>query len=216
LCLLAKNSKKTSDFTHQVNTFSNSWLCFYNFFNYLQTSLFLRCRIKDIFSTLPHHTGDAKISVMINKDNQLLIANLRRFFQKRKQIVIAFLFGSQAKSRTISESDIDIAIWPEGGLKMKDLDKLWQELELITQKDVDIVRLNRANPTVAWAALRGIPLIIRDRKLYIQLLLNISDEAEFMQDFNLDLYKIRQNLLSKKDKNNDSKKRPKTRHRSKA
>ena len=99
---------------------------------------------------------------------------------------------------------------------MKDLDKLWQELELITQKDVDIVRLNRANPTVAWAALRGIPLIIRDRKLYIQLLLNISDEAEFMQDFNLDLYKIRQNLLSKKDKNNDSKKRPKTRHRSKA
>lgn len=137
---------------------------------------------------------------MLHNFNQLLVKKLRLFFRKNKKIEMAFLFGSQAKGRAISESDIDIAIWPSREFKLKDLDQLWKELELLTRKNVDIVRLNKANPSVAWAALRGIPLLIRNRRFFINFMLNVSDEAEFMQDFNLDLYKKRQYYLSRKDK----------------
>ncbi len=137
---------------------------------------------------------------MLHNFNQILVKRLRLFFQKKKNIEMAFLFGSQAKGRAILESDIDIAIWPSRKFKLKDMDLLWKELELLTRKNVDVVRLNKANPSVAWAALRGIPLLIRNRKFFIDFMLNVSDEAEFMQDFNLDLYKKRQYYLSRKDK----------------
>jgi predicted nucleotidyltransferase len=116
---------------------------------------------------------------------------LEQLFASKGWVRLAFLFGSEAKNRTRAESDVDVAIWPEENYKMDDFNQLWQEIEKTTGKEVDLVRLNEAKPTVAWAALRGIPLLVRDKKFFIDNVLAISDEAEFMQDFIIDLWNRR-------------------------
>ncbi|EGD50225.1 DNA polymerase beta domain protein region [Thermoanaerobacter ethanolicus JW 200] len=67
---------------------------------------------------------------------------------------MAFLFGSVAKGKATKESDIDIAVY------LKEYDEkfvygLWNELEDLLKRDVDLIVLNIANATVAWEALRG-------------------------------------------------------------
>ncbi|MFH1617115.1 MAG: nucleotidyltransferase domain-containing protein [Candidatus Margulisiibacteriota bacterium] len=119
---------------------------------------------------------------------------LKQYFEKRKDIILAFLFGSQAKERARKESDFDIAIWPASGMSMDEINKVWSELEDLLRSSVDLIILNTARPTIAWAALRGKPLLIRDKKLFIKAMLRISDEAEDMQDFAIDLFRLRQKL----------------------
>jgi hypothetical protein len=60
-------------------------------------------------------------------------------------------------------------------LKLKK--KIWLEIEKIVDKEVDFLVLNRAPATVADAALRGIPVVIKDRKNYIDFLLRVTSEA---------------------------------------
>ncbi|MFA6549064.1 MAG: nucleotidyltransferase domain-containing protein [Candidatus Margulisiibacteriota bacterium] len=117
--------------------------------------------------------------------------NLEKLLANKGWVRLAFLFGSEAKNRTRTESDVDVAIWPEDNYKMDEFNRLWREIEQTTGKEVDLVRLNEAKPTVAWAAFRGIPLLIRDKKFFIDNMLTISDEAEFMQGFVIDLWNRR-------------------------
>jgi len=105
---------------------------------------------------------------------------------------MAFLFGSVSKNKQISESDIDVAVWLKDGYTTDEIDKLWNELELLLHKSVDLIVLNQAYPTVAWSAMRGEKIIIRDYKLFIAKMLEISTEAEDMQDFVIDLFKLRE------------------------
>jgi predicted nucleotidyltransferase len=116
---------------------------------------------------------------------------LEKLLASKGWVRLAFLFGSEAKNRTRTDSDVDIAIWPKENYKMDDFNRLWHEIEKTTGKEVDLIRLNEAKPSVAWAAMRGKPLLIRDKKFFIHNMLSISDEAEFMQDFVLDLWNRR-------------------------
>lgn len=131
------------------------------------------------------------------KNNSKLILKLKNIFDKYPWLLLAFLFGSYAKGRAISESDIDLAIWPKKGYKMANFNRLWSDVEKTVGKSVDLVRLDKASPTVAWSAMRGIPLLIKDYKFFIHNLLSISSEAEDIQDFNLGLFKLRQKLRGK-------------------
>jgi predicted nucleotidyltransferase len=116
---------------------------------------------------------------------------LKNYFEHHEGIVMAFLFGSSARSKNSSESDIDIAIYTKGQINET---KLWCELERLVKREVDLVILNRAIPTIAWEAIRGIPLVIKDRRLYLDFMLNISREAEDLIEFNLDMYGLREKL----------------------
>ena len=116
---------------------------------------------------------------------------LKQFFEKKDNIILAFLFGSRAKERAIKESDYDIAIWPKEEVSQEEINRLWQEIESLLHTDVDLILLPQARPTVAWSALRGRHLLIRDFKLYLNLLLNISREAEDIQDFLIDYWKLK-------------------------
>lgn len=116
---------------------------------------------------------------------------LRKFFKNRGNIIMAFLFGSVAKGKDIKESDIDIAVY------FKEYDErfvytLWNELEDLLKKDVDLVVLNIANATVAWEALRGKEIIINDKNFYINYMLEVSMEAEDFRQLVFDIYKHRQ------------------------
>lgn len=116
---------------------------------------------------------------------------LKEYFAKNKNIILAFLFGSQAKERSIAESDFDIAIWINKGFKESDITEIWNDLEKLLHKNVDLILLNKANPTIAWAALRGIPLLIRNQHFYLEYMLDVSREAEDFQEFIIDLWKLR-------------------------
>jgi len=105
---------------------------------------------------------------------------------------MAFLFGSQAKERGGAESDFDIAIWPSEKAEAKKIDKLWLELENTLKKPVDLVNLPSASPLVAWKAFQGIPLLVKDRRFYLNKMLEISSEAENMNNFIADVWHARE------------------------
>lgn len=127
---------------------------------------------------------------------------LKKYFEKEKSVLLAFLFGSFAKDRQMRESDVDIAIYfkdynplpsPLAELKrpkeIGDLRrKIWRKLTQILEREVDLICLNEAPaPLVSAVFKTGIPLKIGDEKLYWELYLRKSLEAEdflnFVEDF---------------------------------
>lgn len=134
------------------------------------------------------------------------IEALTQYFQKESSIVLAFLFGSRAKGSVGEISDWDIAVY----FKSKDYleietereypgeNKIWSYLiDLLGTDDVDFVVLNRARPPLVYNVLRtGTSLIIRDRRLYLDLLCKVSDEAVEWWDFVSDFWKISQKAKS--------------------
>ena len=116
---------------------------------------------------------------------------LKKYFMDKNNVLMAFLFGSAHKEKERHDSDIDVAVYFSEDYRQKDVNILWEELESLLQRDVDLLILNRDNPTVAWSAIRGIPLLIRNQSLYLEYMLRVSREAEDMQDFIIDLWRSR-------------------------
>lgn len=120
-------------------------------------------------------------------ESRELVKRLKNYFEKRDEVVLAFLFGSWAKGQRGIESDVDIAIyfqpkgntleWEETDLQYDSENQIWSDVERIVGGEVDLLILNRAAPTIADSALRGIPIIIKNRNLYIDFLLRITSEA---------------------------------------
>ena len=119
--------------------------------------------------------------------------------------MMAFLFGSVAADSAGSESDIDIAVYFDPRNKIIEYetqtqypaeDRIWFDLERLTGREVDLLVLNRAPVTIVDTVLReGKPLFIRDRKIYLDLLLRTSREAEDYRDFIEDFWKIKSRNL---------------------
>jgi len=122
------------------------------------------------------------------------LEKLKEYFDGKKEISMAFLFGSAATGREISESDVDVAVWFEKEYSLKEVDELQGGIEDLLHKNVDLIVLNTARPTVAWAALRGKPLLIRNYKLYLSKMLDFSMEAEDFRGFLFDLWALRRKL----------------------
>ncbi|MHB1126527.1 MAG: type VII toxin-antitoxin system MntA family adenylyltransferase antitoxin [Bacillota bacterium] len=116
---------------------------------------------------------------------------LKEYFADRENVVMAFLFGSMARGAERLDSDADVAVYLTDNYRPDDVNKLWGEIELLLKRDVDLLILNKDNPTVNWSAIRGIPLIIRDRSQYLEYMLRVSREAEDFQDFVIDLFKLK-------------------------
>lgn len=119
------------------------------------------------------------------------LETLKDFFKDKDYILMAFLFGSAAKGKQTKESDIDIAVY------LKNYDEsmvysLWNQLEDLLKRDVDLIILNNANATIAWEAIRGQKIVIKDEQLYINYMLDVSMEAEDFRNVVYDIYKVRQ------------------------
>lgn len=125
----------------------------------------------------------------MNLLSDMKLVALSNYFKIRNDILASFLFGSVARGKTSNDSDIDIAIW------LKDEDrrlefKIWQEIEDILKKDVDLVILNRAPAILSWSIIRkGKPFVIKDRSRFMDILFNISNEAEDFIELNLDAFR---------------------------
>lgn len=115
-----------------------------------------------------------------------ILERLKVYFEKRDDISFAYLFGSWAKQQEGIDSDVDIAIYfePKGNYEWERTDfrsdsekSIWLDIEQIIEREVDLLILNRATPTIADSALRGIPIIIKNHNVYMDFLLRITSEA---------------------------------------
>lgn len=142
------------------------------------------------------------------------IQKLKSYFEKREDIVMAFLFGSRAeKNRVHQHSDWDIAVyftpekkdpldpnnmrihgiieWEEQDREYPEEDRVWSDMmKILNTDDVDLIVLNRIPASIADSAIRGIPLVIKDRWLYLEFMLLITREAEDYRQFVFDYYEI--------------------------
>lgn len=119
---------------------------------------------------------------------------LKKYLEKEKSVVLAFLFGSFALEREMEESDLDIGVY----LKNEKLeDKIWHKVSEITQKNVQLVVLNKAPASLISNAFEnGIPLTIKDKKLYWEVYLRASKETEDFLEFLKDFQKIKKQAKS--------------------
>lgn len=116
-----------------------------------------------------------------------VVARLRAYFEESEEVVMAFLFGSRAKGSERPDSDADVAVYfrPEDGLMewehpgayYEREGEIWSDVERMLGREVDLLVLNRAAPTVAESALRGIPIVVKDRGMYLDFLVRITSEA---------------------------------------
>ena len=102
---------------------------------------------------------------------------LQRCLSEYKQVMMAFLFGSTFKGYHTKRSDLDIAVYLHPYHK-SDIAMIWETLEKKLEKDIDLIILNEASATIAWEALKGKKILVRDQSLYLRFLLDVSREAE--------------------------------------
>ncbi len=122
---------------------------------------------------------------------------LKMYFQKNKEVLMAFLFGSRAKGLEGKDSDWDIGVYfkPKEYLELESIKEykreknLWSDLVNILETDnLDLVVLNRAKASVLYSALvNSLPIIIKNYKLYYDLLCKAGYEAfdwyQFVEEF---------------------------------
>lgn len=130
------------------------------------------------------------------------IKKLKSYFNQQSEVMLAFLFGSQALGKQTLDSDIDIAVyfkplkpgveWKEKRLYQEE-NEVWSTVKRILETDnLDLLVLNRANPVLANSVLEnGIPLVIKDKSLYLDFYLMVSNEAEDFSGFMEDYLKIK-------------------------
>ena len=133
-----------------------------------------------------------------------IVTRLRGYFEERDEVVMAFLFGSWAKGSQRLGSDVDIAVyfWPESGvMEWENPDahyesegEIWSDLERMLKRNVGLLMLNRAAPTVAESASRGIPLVVKDRGLYLDFLVRITHEAIDFREWVEDYWRLKEKL----------------------
>lgn len=135
------------------------------------------------------------------------IQKLKEYFENRDDIVMAFVFGSQAEGRAHTGSDWDIAVYftlYSNELEYEDVDRdypkeheIWTDcVRILETEQVDLVVLNRAPATIAAAAIRATPLMIKDRGLWLRFMLVITGIAEDYRIFARDYYEIFQRSKS--------------------
>ncbi len=136
------------------------------------------------------------------------IKQLERYFSDASDVLAAFLFGSQAKNTAGKISDWDIAVyfkpqepgqvdWEETDKDYPQDNKIWDDLvDILKTNDVDLVVLNRAPSNIAASAIKGIPLVIKDRKTFLDFALRAVRQAEDYFQFVDRYYKISQRSSS--------------------
>ena len=128
------------------------------------------------------------------------------YFKGRKDVAFAYLFGSVAKDRAHSESDVDIGVYfvPNNSAleyESKSIyaneDSIWRDLDALLGRRVDFVVLNRAASTVVSAVMHeGEKIFSRDEALLSRLSGAVDDLAEDFRYFISDFMRIKQRSKS--------------------
>jgi len=127
---------------------------------------------------------------------------LKEYFGQDDRVLMAFLFGSCVKGRAGLDSDVDVAVYlkhhesalPEEEAQRfsKTAQDIWTNLERMIGREVDLVVLNDAAPTVVVSALQGLPITIKDRDLYLDFLLRSTAEAADFREWVESYWQLKQ------------------------
>lgn len=143
---------------------------------------------------------------------QKQINQLKDYFESKDSVLLAYVFGSRSKGTPRYFSDWDIAVYFKpyqyGELETEreypEEHLIWGELEhMLKSNQVDLLVLNRARPPLVFTVLNsGTPLVVKDRKLYLNLLLKTHYEALDWWQFTREFYDIseRAGSISEEDK----------------
>jgi predicted nucleotidyltransferase len=113
---------------------------------------------------------------------QSLKPNLELYFSKQENVVLACLFGSQARGTANALSDVDVAVLLEGHPDSEQcfearLKLIGDLMGLLHTNDVDILILNQAPPALRFRVLRdGVSLFCRDRDRMIDFRVRTVNE----------------------------------------
>jgi predicted nucleotidyltransferase len=119
-----------------------------------------------------------------------MLNNLKIYFANRSDVAFSFLFGSYARGTAHTESDIDIAVYfypreryqypveYEEEVYYDGEDEIWADLEKLLGKEVELLVLNRVSASISASAIRGIRLVVKDLKLYLDFMQMVTREAE--------------------------------------
>ena len=131
---------------------------------------------------------------------------LKDYFSRKQSVITAYVFGSFAKGRVMSESDFDIAVYfrpnkneieYEEEREYYGEDKIWGDVEKIVGVNTDFIVLNRCPSTLAFEILQtGKQIIIKDRGIWLDFYLAVSSVAEDFREFIKDYWEIEQRSAS--------------------
>lgn len=132
---------------------------------------------------------------MRHTERKDLIESLQRELKKERDILFAYLFGSQATGKTHGESDLDLAVYleplPEDTLERK-LELIDKISEITHFNHIDLVILNQAPPLLIHSVMRtGKLLFCKDEERRVLFLAKKLSEA---LDFEIHLRKYQEAL----------------------
>jgi predicted nucleotidyltransferase len=120
---------------------------------------------------------------------QNIINISRNYFEQNEKVVMAFLFGSYASGNFCKESDIDIGVLLKNEDENAEIE-IQNRIEKLIGHEVDTVFMSRSPATLSWSIIRkGIPIIIKDRNVFLNFMLDVSTEAQDFLEFNLDTWR---------------------------
>jgi len=143
---------------------------------------------------------------------QKKIEQLNEYFKEKDPVILAFVFGSISKGNQRLFSDWDIAVYfkpyqyceLETDREYPEEHEIWGDLENILESNkVDFLVLNRASPSLLFSVINsGINICMKNRRLYINLLIKTHYEAVDWWNFTKEFYEIaeRAKSISEEDK----------------
>ncbi len=121
----------------------------------------------------------------VNTGFQEKLNKLTKFLEKDSDILLAYLFGSQAQNNAGPLSDIDLAVLLTAASKKdifaKKLNLLREFTKIFAGDDIDLVILNEAPLVLKYHILKdGKPLYIYDEELHLRIIRKtISEYLDF-------------------------------------
>lgn len=87
-------------------------------------------------------------------DTQKIILEIGAFLSHRREVLLAFVFGSFLEERLTEESDVDVAILFKDNPDFSLLTEIMDGISKITRLQTDIVVLNNASPIIKMQVLK--------------------------------------------------------------
>ena len=135
------------------------------------------------------------------KDNLLNKEKITEVLYNSRNIQFAYLIGSLARDKARFGSDLDIAVYFEDKPNLLDIGMLVNELEKVTEYNVDLILLNdlyNSNPKLAYSVIgEGDLLLCRNEKLLISYKANTYMEYfDFKPAADLFYRKLRERIIN--------------------
>lgn len=123
-----------------------------------------------------------------------LMDDIATLFAREAGIKLALIFGSLAKGRTRSDSDVDVAVAADKPLAIGTKIRLIEQLAVLTGRPIDLVDLQLADGLILNQVLvEGRLLFCRDRALYARLMQRMIFDQEDAMRYHRRILAVRRN-----------------------